>query len=278
MAKQKAKLDGSLFLLTGDDQSFAQAQYTLLQAIDECGSISAAAKKVGISYKTAWDRIDAMNNMSDRPLVVRTAGGAQGGGTCLTELGRDIAQGFAALQEEHQVFIQRLGARLRSLPDIAQFIHSGTIRASARNQLRGTVMRLDLGTSNSTVIVEVGQGQPLVALISEEGRKWLGLREGDAVVALIKSSWVMLSLDLDFKSSAQNRFVGTVIRINRGAVNSEVVLDIGLAKTLVANITNVSVDELDLKIGTSAAAFFKASSVILMADKLEVGVNLPLQE
>lgn len=46
----------------------------LLERIDECGSITQAAKRMGMSYKTAWDAVEAMNNLADRPLVVRATG------------------------------------------------------------------------------------------------------------------------------------------------------------------------------------------------------------
>ncbi|MEZ5579956.1 MAG: LysR family transcriptional regulator [Candidatus Competibacteraceae bacterium] len=58
----------------------------LLEHIDECGSIARAAKRMGMSYKTAWDAVEAMNNLADRPLVVRATGGKGGGGTQLTDL------------------------------------------------------------------------------------------------------------------------------------------------------------------------------------------------
>ena len=59
----------------------------LLEAIDKHGSISQAAKAVPLSYKAAWDAIDAMNNLADQPLVVRSTGGKNGGGTLL-KIGR----------------------------------------------------------------------------------------------------------------------------------------------------------------------------------------------
>jgi len=62
--KKASTLKANLFLLDADQQSFSNSQFELLAAIEECGSITAAAKRVGISYKTAWDRIDAMNNLS----------------------------------------------------------------------------------------------------------------------------------------------------------------------------------------------------------------------
>ncbi|MGB3621877.1 MAG: winged helix-turn-helix domain-containing protein, partial [Ketobacter sp.] len=117
-----SKLHGTLLLLNEEQQSFADAQILLLQAIHECGSISKAAKQIGISYKTAWDRIDAMNNMSGQPLVVRSVGGAQGGGTALTSLGKQTVAGFIAVQAELDAFIQRIGAQLHSIEDLANFV------------------------------------------------------------------------------------------------------------------------------------------------------------
>ena len=59
----------------------------LLQAIDATGSISQAAKQVGITYKAAWDAVDAMNNLAGQPLVVSQHGGKGGGGAHLTHAG-----------------------------------------------------------------------------------------------------------------------------------------------------------------------------------------------
>src|ERR1700753_1545292 len=50
----------------------------------DTGSITGAAKAVGMSYKAAWDAIDTMNNLAGEPLVVRSTGGKGGGGTTLT--------------------------------------------------------------------------------------------------------------------------------------------------------------------------------------------------
>src|SRR5512144_269203 len=52
----------------------------LLEAIDRQGSITRAARAVGVSYKTAWDAVDAMNNVAGSPLVSRSVGGRGGGG------------------------------------------------------------------------------------------------------------------------------------------------------------------------------------------------------
>jgi molybdate transport system regulatory protein len=62
-------------------------QIELLKGIPTFGSISGEVNALGIGYKMAWDRVDTMNNMAGQPLVTRSASGAQGGGTMVTELG-----------------------------------------------------------------------------------------------------------------------------------------------------------------------------------------------
>ena len=62
----------------------------LLEKLAERGSITAAAKALGVSYKGAWEAIEALNNLSDAPLVERTVGGTGGGGTRLTKHGEKV--------------------------------------------------------------------------------------------------------------------------------------------------------------------------------------------
>lgn len=261
---RRGALKGDLVLLSDDRQSLNDPQIRLLKAIDECGSITAAAKQVGISYKTAWDRIDAMNNLSDQALVARSAGGRRGGGTQLTEQGKKLLAGFAALQQEHSEFVSQLGKRVRGMDDVANFLSGNTLRSSARNQYRGRVSKLSRGGVNSEVTIALSDSLELVAIITNDSRKQMGLKKGSDVIALIKSSWVLLSTDTDIRTSARNHLTGTVSKIARGEVNSEVTLDLGDGKTLCAVITNPSVRELKLKKGQPASALFKASSVILM--------------
>lgn len=259
-----ATLKGDLSLFSGDQQSLTRSQVELLQAIDDCGSITAAAKQVGISYKTAWDRIDTMNNLSDQALVSRSAGGSHGGGTRLTEQGKKVVTGFAALQREHADFVAQLGNKVQGMSDVASFMASNSLRSSARNQYRGKVSRLSRGGVNSEVSVKISDSVELVAVITNDSRKAMGLKKGSEVIALIKSSWILLSTDTGVATSARNQLVGKVSKISKGEVNSEVILDLGDDKTLCAVVTNPSVRELKLKKGLPACALFKASSVILM--------------
>ena len=266
MTQSDTCLSASLALQSQGRQMLARGQIELLSAIDETGSISSAAKLVGISYKTAWDRVDAMNNLAPQPLVLRSTGGSQGGGTRLTDFGRKVVEGFRSMEVEHAAYVERLSQVVNSIEDVAGFIQLGTIKTSACNQFRGVVSEVIPGAVNASIRIDISDNQSLSVIVTEESRKQMKLEPGVVVIALVKSSSVMLSKEAELKVSARNRLVGQINRIERGAVNSDVTVDIGNHKSINAIITNSSIDELELLAGDEVCCFFKASSVILLAE------------
>src|SRR5689334_16720910 len=80
-------LQGALWMTVGDESLGGRGRIGLLQAIAEQGSITQAAKAFGMSYKAAWDAVDAMNNLAGAALVERSTGGRGGGSTRLTPRG-----------------------------------------------------------------------------------------------------------------------------------------------------------------------------------------------
>lgn len=79
----------------------------LLERIREHGSISAAARSMGMSYRRAWRLVDSMNRQSSNPVVVSTTGGRGGGGARLTPEGERAVAAFWALWRDLQVFLDR---------------------------------------------------------------------------------------------------------------------------------------------------------------------------
>ena len=73
--------------------------------IKELGSISKAAKSMHMSYKRAWDLVDAMNRHAGQPLVITSKGGKGGGGAILTENGERIVQEFNTLLSQFYQFL-----------------------------------------------------------------------------------------------------------------------------------------------------------------------------
>ena len=243
----------------------------LLEQIDLEGSISKAAKAVPMSYKAAWDAIDAMNNLAPQPLVERITGGRHGGGSSLTNYGRRLIACHRALQLEYQGAVERLSTQFgqKSAEDLGEFrslLRRLSTRASARNQFAGPVVAIREGPVDCEVTLRVEDEVMLTAVITRESVENLGIALGVEVLAFVKASSVLLLDDSEVRISARNRFRGIVFRVHDGPVNAEVSLEFaGGRRVLTSVITHDSLKALGLKVGSRAMAVFKASSVFLVA-------------
>ncbi|WP_322080030.1 TOBE domain-containing protein [Burkholderia cenocepacia] len=260
------ELGGELWLRAGDQTLGGATRIALLAAIGDTGSITRAAKAVGLSYKAAWDAVDTMNNLAGEPLVARSTGGKGGGGTTLTPRATSLIAAFRTIEREHRRFIEAASAAVAGFDVDWALIGRIGMKTSARNQLFGKVASIVRGTVNDEVTLALPGGQSVVAVLTHESADALGLREGADACALVRASWVVLAVDdggPDLKVSARNRLRGSVDAVAAGAVNSEVTLALDGGGTLTAVVTNDSVDALQLDAGRRAIALFKASSVIL---------------
>lgn len=92
--------DGKLFMGWG--------RATLLERIDQLGSISAAAKSMHLTYRNAWLWVEAMNRLASVPLVEKSAGGDQGGYARLTGEGRRIVTEYKEKRARFQELLKQL--------------------------------------------------------------------------------------------------------------------------------------------------------------------------
>ena len=237
----------------------------LIEAVDELGSISAAARRLGLSYKGAWDAVQALNNLFDTPLVEAAPGGRSGGAAVVTPRGRALAAAFHRMRSELDAAFAKLDDNLagRSARDL---FWSLGMKTSARNALRGVVTAVTPGAVNTEVILALSEGVEIVAVLTRASVDELDLRPGAAAVALIQSGSVVLALGERLRTSARNQIPGVVARREDGAVNSEIAVDIGGAKTLTATVTLESARALDLKPGDPVTALIKAPHVILAVE------------
>lgn len=246
------------------EQSFlGDRRVELLEQIATTGSISQAARSIGMSYKAAWDAVDVMNNLSDQPLVTRAAGGLNGGGSEVTRYGRGLILAYRFLQKEYEQLLERVSSQLGNVDELHQLMRILGMKTSARNQLKGTVTRVEKGAVNGNVILDLGDGLEIFANITNEAIEELQLAPGKEAVALIKSSFVILSPDRDVRVSARNRLPGTVLKVIAGAVNSEIKIELAGGRVLTAVITNDSLEEFGFAQGSECCALIKASHVIL---------------
>ncbi len=79
---------------------------TLLKKIIEKGSLSKAAKEMGISYRKAWNLVDSINKSSKLPFIITSKGGTNGGGTVVTEYGQKKIAQFEMLKERYYQFLK----------------------------------------------------------------------------------------------------------------------------------------------------------------------------
>lgn len=86
--------DIRLRLLLDPDGHIGPGKAELLEGIATLGSISAAGRAMGMSYRRAWELVEEMNRLFGRPVAETQAGGRQGGGAQLTELGRLVVTRF----------------------------------------------------------------------------------------------------------------------------------------------------------------------------------------
>ena len=259
------KLRGKLEVATEFGSFLGDKRIRLLEAIATHGSILQAAKAVPLSYKAAWDAIDAMNNLAGKTLVATTVGGKGGGGTQLTAQGRELLAAYRAVAEEQERFLAKINAELgrskRSLPVLGRL----SMRTSARNQWTGTVGKIRPGAVNDEIDIELPGGDRIAAVITRESTENLGLAVGREVIVLVKASSVMIGTSggSRLRLSARNQLAGRISRVTPGAVNTEVVIALRGGNTIAAVITNISAQELALAVGRKAVAIFKASSVIV---------------
>jgi len=235
----------------------------LLEAIGRTGSISAAARDVGITYKAAWDAVDAMNNIAGELLVISQHGGKGGGGAALTEAGQKIVNDLGSLQRLQSQFLAQLKAE-GNLDKSLDLMRKIGMKSSARNVLLGMVESVRSGDINCEVSVRLRGGESLHVIVTSDSVQDLELVPGREVQALIKASWIILCPAADaLKTSARNRLCGRVSRITAGDVNAEVIVELAGGNTVAAIITVQSLEDLDLKPGDEVCALVKASHVLL---------------
>ncbi len=261
--KPALAVQGDLWLGRKGKAFLSANRIELLESIDRLGSITRAAQDVGLSYKAAWDAVDAMSNLADRPLMIRATGGQHGGGSQLTEHGRELVRLYRLLQRGYQRLLAQMQAQVHDFDKLNELIKAITMKTSARNQLRGTVTAVHKGAVNADVILDIGDGLEIFANITNEAIEDLGLKPGRAAVALIKASFILLSPDPDIRISARNRLRGTVTEIIPGVVNCEIKLQLPGARVLTAIVTSDAVEELGLVKGAASTALIKASHIMI---------------
>ncbi|MFN7002310.1 MAG: winged helix-turn-helix domain-containing protein [Roseinatronobacter sp.] len=108
-------------IVFGEDEMIGPGKAELLERIDRCGSIAAAGREMGMSYKRAWELVGTLNAMFRDPVITRTRGGPGGGGAVLTDWGREVLALYRAFESEAAAAgaaqLEVLRSRLKDIPE-----------------------------------------------------------------------------------------------------------------------------------------------------------------
>ncbi|GAB4399800.1 MAG: hypothetical protein OHK0048_14000 [Rhodoferax sp.] len=272
----------------------ADRRLEVLRQVGLTGSISQAARGVGISYKAAWQAVDTLSNLSGVTLVERTVGGTGGGGARLTEHGQALLALADALAQARTAVLTRFA----QAPAAARLAPALGLRTSLRNALTAQVLWLQ--TDTQTVRVGLGLGWPesdvrrvadaigqadpreasagaagdwarasaatathanadLVAAITAESTELLGLQPGLPLLALCKATAVTLTAPDFAPLAACHALDGTLVRVHPGAGRPQAVLQCPGGQQLVG----FADPTLPLAQGQPARAHIAESAVVL---------------
>lgn len=254
----------SNFIIKSDSSDFILSKrIKLLKEIDKTGSILQAAKNVPMSYKAAWDTIDLMNNLSQKPLVDAKPGGKHGGGSTLSEYAKMLIKTYESIEAIQESFLEQISKNIDFDSGNVLNLERLTMQISARNVFNGKIQNIKNGSVNSDILISLNGGAQISSNITKTSAENLELAIGKEVKAIIKSSSVMIANKEDIAISARNIIQGEITRIIQGEINSEIQLDIGEGQILTAIITQNSAQNLGLEVGKIAYGVIKSSEVMI---------------
>lgn len=256
---------GQLWLSVGEVAFLGEARIGLLEQIGERGSITQAAKAAGISYKAAWDAVDAMNNLAPTPVVATATGGRGGGGARLTDEGRRLIVAYRTLSAEYRHFLESVNAALGDREAGVAMLQRLALRTSARNQFIGQIVSVTARPVDAEVEIAIQGGARVRAGVTNESVDCLGLKPGRHVWALIKAVAVRIEPETPSGISDPNlnRLCGQVQRITRSDGPAEVVIALEAGITVRGLIHAERLEPLGIREQTSACALFEPASVII---------------
>jgi molybdate transport system regulatory protein len=204
----------SASLLQALGHPLSDRRLQVLRALGECGSISQAARHVGVSYKAAWQAIDTLGNLAGVPVVEKSVGGAGGGGATLTAAGHELLRAASAMVLARETVLQQLHTPTQ-VPQLG-------LQTSMRNQWPGTVHHVQVAGPLALVqVLSAHSDVPLQARITAESAELLALQPGLPVLVLCKATAVQVRVSTA-ALPATNTVLGKVSRVTAGALGDEV--------------------------------------------------------
>jgi len=180
--KKELQLVPHLTLLGSKGRILDDTDALLLRRISESGSLTEAARMLGISYRNAWGRVKKIESTFGKRILETTSGGVSGGSSALTPDGALLLKDFRRTRK----YLFNVLEDLESAENIGY-------RLSARNRFDAGVVEIERGDVVSLIRMTTREPVSLTSIITKEALEDLGLKVGDQVVAVVKSSEVMIA-------------------------------------------------------------------------------------
>jgi molybdate transport system regulatory protein len=140
-------------------------------------------------------------------------------------------------------------------------------KTSARNSFYGKIHSIRRGDIQTRVDLTSIEGHRVVTVITNDSVERLGIKTGRLVTAEVKAPWIsLIKDDREPVCTADNKFNGAIVRINRGKISSEYIVRISGGTELCSIVTTESGRTLDLKKGDDVWAIFNCFAVVLHID------------
>ncbi len=246
-------VDGNIWIKKENRNFIGRGRIELLQNIQLHGSITKAAKAMKMSYKAAWDSVDIMNKLSNKPLVTKVTGGKGGGGTVITAHAKEIIQAFGEIESLHKNYFQTLQNAFNE-----QIIDDHS-EEPVFSRLSGTITKMNQINSNYEITIALQCGQELTCIESETFVQAKELTCDDEVQFLIETSNIVLTCDVS-TNSARNLLLGVIESIHDDGINSNITINCDQDQ-IHAKITTASCQKLQLKSNDTIYASFKAYNI-----------------
>ncbi|PIF89998.1 molybdate transport system regulatory protein [Acidovorax sp. 62] len=276
-------MPASLSLSDALGHALSDKRIDILRQIGQGGSISQAARAVGVSYKAAWQAVDTLTNLAGTPLVKRAVGGAGGGGAVLTEAGQQLLTAADAMAQARGAVL----ARWQADPHAGRAVARLAVRTSMRNQwpclvqglqVHGQIVLVHLGLA----LAAAGEGacEPpesdrsdgadfLAARITRESAELLGLQPGLAVQALCKATAVRVEraapgAPVPQAPASTYRLPAKAVRVVRGALGDEVAAELMLGtRATGVQMVGFAAPGSGLRVGSRVVLVVEDTAVVL---------------
>lgn len=257
MKKNIFDVDGSIWIQKDNRGFIGKGRIELLQNIQIYGSISKAAKEMKMSYKAAWDSVDIMNKLSNKPLVTKVTGGKGGGGTVITAYAKELIKAYQEVSSLYQNYFETLSNSFNSNLLDDQFEEPVFCR------LQGTICDKKNVNDNYELSIKLASNQILTSVESKKFVTEKSLEVNDEINFLIETNNITLTKNIN-DNSARNILKGTVTNIHDDGISATITIDCGNHDIIYSKITTSSYKKLDIQLNETLYASFKAYNITII--------------